>query len=354
MVRNTGNKKNKEKREEIKEKVDGSSSDFDDLAELTDPLITKSDSEGKIHRKKGKVKGKKSKINPSPASRKSPRKKGKLNYQKLHSGKDQRLVVENEEGKNLPGTVNKCQKVQFEEDGNLVEIEAEGMDTEFLSDEEEGLLEDSEGVDSEEEVTEYETVVEIPEQSEVTEVSMNNNVTMPNRRAEAAATGIEKTMKAKESKEQKAGSAKKRKSSSVAREEDLEQEDRIVNKTMARLQAIMTQGRYIMGQNKTSTVVEAKRGKGDENLNLSNSPSESMIYKVAVQPAVMASSEKRSAEFNKRKSSSSEEGEELENENPENLLVNSNFIENFISECRVANVADHNREMPSTSGYQQN
>ena len=358
MVRNSLNKKKKEKREEVKGKNDNFNSVANDSANLTDMSDARSrenspDKVKKSDERKGKGKKKKDKLNPSPGARKSPRKKGKLNYRSMHSGKDLCLVIENENEKeeDVSDNSNKCQKVQFEEDGNLIEMEAEGMDTEFLSDVEEGLLEDSEVEDSEEE-TQFETVVEVPEQFEVSESSMNNNATTSCNTGSVAGRVAKKSVK--EGKEKCISSTRKRKATSQGEKEDSEREDRIVNKTVARLQAIMSQGGYMINQNNQQADVNyAKRGKNVELLNPSNSPSESTIYKVAVQPAVTPGMEGRGRNTQKRKSSSSEEGDELDNDhvNTDNLLVNSNFIENFISECCVAMNTDQN--MPSTSGYQQ-
>ena len=100
----------------------------------------------------------------SPKRRNSPRKIGRVNYEAMHEG-DQRIV----QGKSL--TKKNPKVVQFEEDGNLIKMTAEGMDTEFMSDDEK--REESE--DSEFE-GECETVVEVPREMKVT--FFNNNSSM--------------------------------------------------------------------------------------------------------------------------------------------------------------------------------
>ena len=53
----------------------------------------------------------------------------RINYKQMHDGEQSRKVATGKAGKKVRSVV---QKVHFEEDGNLIEMEAEGMDTEFL------------------------------------------------------------------------------------------------------------------------------------------------------------------------------------------------------------------------------
>ena len=267
----------------------------------------------------------------SPKTRSSPRKKGKVNYKAMNEG-DSCVVCHRSPGRTNSDKKKQVKTVQFEEEGNLAEMTTEGIDTEFMSDDNLEVL----SSDSELEDGEYETVVEVPKEFET---SFNNNATTTtkatSRDAETPITN----------KEAKGGDKDERRKRKITEDEDMAREERIVNKTVARLQEIMMKGGYLNN--------DRNRGK-DENTfhasqNVSGSPSESTIYKLAVQPASVANANK--IDENKRKSLSSEEGDNgvtLGVLDGGDLVDNANLIENFISECRVAVQED---VQPSTSGY---
>ena len=173
--------------------------------------------------------------------------------------------------------------VQFEEDSNLVDMEAEGLNSEFMSGEED---EDTEANTSETDHGEERDM----DSSSDGEVEMTAN---QNKNAMVARS---------------------------PRETEIDKEECLINKTVERLQYIMTQGGFMAG------------GRGKTNLKKSElivSPSEATVCKTAVRPA-------------NRFSSSLEEGAvEIENSSEDivgesdSSLEKMNLIDSFLAECRV-------------------
>ena len=245
-------------------------------------------------------KGKKKAI--TPKSRSSPQKKGKLNYKKLQSKgfDDENEGIEETTRTRAVGSSTKKNVVQFEEDGNLIEMVTEGMDTDFLSDE------GQEEVDSSEEGEVFDEVN--------LESSKNNNATVTSKMRKQSAEVLDEDRQ----KRQKLNEE----------EDELSKEERLVNKTVAKIQEIMAQGGYFSKQ----------RGKNNGDLHCSNSPSTSTIYKEAIQP--MNGLGKDKINENRKGTSSKEEDEfttvrQLEKGG---LVNDQELIENFITECRVSAV----------------
>ena len=176
--------------------------------------------------------------------------------------------------------------VQFEEDGNLVDMEAEGLNSEFMSGEEEEDNDAEVNTSGTEHVEERDTDDSSDNEVEVS-TNRNKNATVMRSRQET----------------------------------EIDKEERLINKMVERLQQIMMQGGFM-----------ARGSRGKHNLKKSElvvSPSEAMVYKTAVKPA-------------NRCSSSSEEGAvEIENSSDEIMgesdssLEKTNLIDSFIAECRA-------------------
>ena len=143
-------------------------------------------------------------------------------------------------------------------------------------------------------------------------------------------------------------------------------EERIVNKTVVRIQEIMMQSGFIKNNdNSDKTAAKAilqnqnpMKGKNNKNHNrkmaqlIVNDLSETTIYKPAIKVAAKESSQKR-------KSWSSEE-ELITSNKSMNKMVDNNdndLINNFITECRIQDEVRRrepfdNHPRPSTSGFQ--
>ena len=262
--------------------------------------------------------------------------------------------------KSQQGINNEVTAIQFEEEGNVVEMETEGQATEFLSDEE-TLRGEPAGSDSEDEEEDGEIVYE--------------EVFIKNRNAKAT-QALDKS----EIEEQgnKNGGERKKQMNRAGHKLQLqpelteeEKEERLINKTVAKLQQIMMQNgllatapqqqqqirmqdaepRPMTRKTGKSTFKGKNRGDGEKNettnITVINSPSESTIYQTAVQPS-----------HNRDRNSSS--SEEAINTSDENLSgdYSQDLIENFISDCRVndedrrrSERKQHEQPQPSTSGY---
>ena len=240
--------------------------------------------------------------------------------------------------------------IRFEENGNVVEMETEGQATEFLSDEErEGhsVVTDYESENGEEgEILDYEDV----EDDEIIFTTNNNASILRNDDSEARQVVAPNEIQANVS----------TKAAKISKE--MEREERIVNKTVERLQVLMAQSGYFNTQATTTVVEETQKptstNKGRVNdpaekgkiLNRGNdgapvvidSPSESTVYQTVIQP--------NQALENKRDSSSSDDNvinTSDETVSPERM-DNRDLIEHFIAECRV-NEEQKRNDRPSTS-----
>ena len=292
--------------------------------------VQKGDSNAILNSPKIKEKTVKRKSNPHKSPAKSPCKKVKTLPRKLGQSKKLTPKKSSESRSNQDGEHSlvavvqvhrsiKQTAVSFEEDGNVVDMETEGMNTEFMSGEEdtEESTEESEEEDGSDSEAEGDTGVNTSSHNSSKEKDLEGP------------TKNELSEGEMERKERRRSTSRSRKLKRQSREE---KEDRIVNKAVAKLQKIMEMSVANMGQQRDCEGKAVKEA---------NSGSEITIYKRAVQPAQRTRAEEANINQQVKKLRISTSSEEAEVDTSDELInsqiyddQDSRVIADFIAESR--------------------
>ena len=250
----------------FKSRSDEENGDSDD-----NRLVAKDNSKSPS-KQKGEAKGKRKKISTNSPRKLAKRKRTRKELRESVPEED--LEIEENEKEvmaNRPEESRETVTVTFKESENeYVEMDV-NADQDFLSGGEEGEVMDMESNSEEEE--------------EELEISFNNNATRQ----------TPETKGTNGRSEEMPTNPKSAKISASKEESDEERENRIVNKTVAKLQQLMAAGGYmqhsVVDEDKEVRKAAAEKRKGKEvqnnvkGLEVSQSVSESMIYNNAIEPA---------------------------------------------------------------------